>query len=75
MTQKELRETIRNIIKKVLSEAQPAVAPPKPGIKTPTKPAKPRRIGNPDVKPNPKATMTEADMLAKIVKRFRNVKK
>ena len=47
----------------------PAVAPGKPGEKP-----KPRRpLGNPDVKPAPKAkaNMKEAEMLAKIVKRFK----
>jgi len=47
----------------------PAVAPGKPGEKD-----KPRRpLGNPNVKPAPKAkaTMDEAEMLAKIIKRFK----
>ena len=47
----------------------PAVAPGKPGEKP-----KPRRpLGNPNVKPAPKAkaNMKEAEMLAKIVKRFK----
>lgn len=51
----------------------PAVAPGKPGEKP-----KPRRpLGNPDVKPAPKAkaTMSEAEMLDKIVKRFKSAKK
>lgn len=78
MTKQQLREVIRAIIKKELTESQPAIAPTKPTIKpaTPTpKPNKPRRLGNPSVKPKPKATMTEADMVAKIVKRFRRAKK
>lgn len=77
MTKQQLREVIRAIIKKELTESQPAIAPTKPTIKptTPTpKPNKPRRLGNPSVKPKPKATMTEADMVAKIVKRFRTSK-
>lgn len=49
----------------------PAVAPGKPSTDKP----KPRRpLGNPNVKPAPKATMNEADMLAKIVKRFKSKK-
>lgn len=50
----------------------PTVAPGKPSTDAP----KPRRpLGNPEVKPKPKATMTEADVLAKIVKRFKAAKK
>jgi hypothetical protein len=74
-----LRETIREIITKVLNENAPApskpktspgpaVAPGKPGEKP-----KPRRpLGNPNVKPKPKASMNEEEMLAKIVARFKN---
>jgi hypothetical protein len=50
----------------------PAIAPGKPGEKD-----KPRRpLGNPNVKPAPKAkaTMDEAEMLAKIIKRFKSKK-
>ena len=67
--------------KKELSENQPATAPSKPKTEptvAPGKPAekKPRRpLGNPEVKPKPKATMTEAEMLARIVKRFKSAKK
>jgi hypothetical protein len=84
MTKKQLIETIRRVIKETLEEAAapapskpketpgPAVAPGKPSTDKP----KPRRpLGNPDVKPKPKATMTEAEMLAKIVKRFKAAKK
>ena len=81
MTKQQLIETIRRVIKETLEENAPApskpketpgpaVAPGKPGEKP-----KPRRpLGNPDVKPAPKAikaTMAEADVLAKIVKRFK----
>lgn len=55
-------------------EPGPAVAPGKPGTGEP----KPRRpLGNPKAKPAPKAkaTVKEAEMLDKIVKRFRQVKK
>jgi hypothetical protein len=80
MNQSLLRETIREIITKVLNENAPAptkpgtsptVAPGKPGTGKP----KPRRpLGNPDVKPKPKASMNEDEMLAKIVKRFKSKK-
>jgi hypothetical protein len=81
MNQSLLRETIREIITKVLNENAPApskpktspsptVAPGKPGEKQ-----KPRRpLGNPNVKPKPKASMNEEEMLAKIVKRFKSKK-
>jgi len=81
MNQLLLRETIREIITKVLNENAPApskpstspnptVAPGKPGEKQ-----KPRRpLGNPNVKPKPKASMNEDEMLAKIVKRFKSKK-
>lgn len=46
----------------------PAVAPGKPDT---GKPVPRRPLGNPNVKPAPKATMTEADILAKIIKRFK----
>ncbi len=81
MTKQQLRETVRRIIKQALTENQPATAPSKPKTEptvAPGKPAekKPRRpLGNPEVKPKPKATMTEADILAKIVKRFKSAKK
>ena len=63
-----------------LAENKPATAPSKPKTEptvAPGKPAekKPRRpLGNPEVKPKPKATMTEAEMLAKIIKRFKSKK-
>lgn len=83
MTIKQLREAIRNIIAQELNENAPApskprenpgpaIAPGKPGEKD-----KPRRpLGNPNVKPAPKAkaTMDEAEMLAKIIKRFKSKK-
>lgn len=76
MTKDQLREAIRAVIRKELAEAQPVVAPPKPTTKPGTGAPKPRRpLGNPGVNPKPKATMTEAEMLAKIIKRFRKAKK
>ena len=81
MTKKQLIETIRRVIKETLEEAAaPAPSKPqeKPGVKEPPvkSPDKkePRRpLGNPNVKPAPKAkaNMKEAEMLAKIVKRFK----
>lgn len=51
---------------------KPTVAPGKPG----QKPGPRRPLGNPNVKPAPKAkaTMNEAEMLAKIIKRFKSKK-
>jgi hypothetical protein len=81
MNKIQLKETIREIITKVLNENAPApskpstspgpaVAPGKPGEKP-----KPRRpLGNPDVKPKPKASMNEDEMLNKIVARFKSKK-
>jgi len=54
-------------------QEKPDVA--EPPVKSPGKPKPRRPLGNPDVKPKPKATMTEAEMLAKIVKRFKAAKK
>ena len=86
---KELRQIIREEIKSVLSENQPAPAPAKPreapdrevaepGTK-PGKEEKRRKLGNPNVKPAPKAktkaTLKEADMISKITQRFKKLKK
>ena len=79
MNQSLLRETIREIITKVLNENAPAPSKPSPGpAVAPGKPdtgkPKPRRpLGNPDVKPAPKA-MNEEEMLKKIVARFKSKK-
>ena len=50
---------------------EPAVAPGKPAEKKPR-----RHIGNPNVKPAPKAkaTMKEAEMLKQVIKRFKSKK-
>jgi hypothetical protein len=78
MTKQQLREAIRKIIKQELNEAAPAPSKPTPTKEpavAPGKPAekKPRRpLGNPNVKPQPKATMTEAEMLKKLIKRFKS---
>jgi hypothetical protein len=80
MTKKQLLEIIRSVIKQELLENKPAVAPTKPGTK-PTTPAKPdkqkprRPLGNPAVKPQPKAKMNEEEVLNKIVARFKSKKK
>ena len=78
----KLREAIRSIIRQELAENQPATAPSKPKTEPTVAPGKPstdkpkprRPLGNPEVKPKPKATMTEAEMLAKIIKRFKSKK-
>jgi len=82
MKLKQLREAIRQIIRKELNENQPAKSPtpsrqepatlPKPKIDKPDE--KRRRIGNPDVKPAPK-NITEEEMVDKITARFIKAKK
>jgi hypothetical protein len=75
----KLKEAIKAAIDKVLSENAPAPSKPSPGpTVAPGKPdtgkPKPRRpLGNPDVKPGPKA-MNEEEMLKKIVARFKSKK-
>ncbi len=76
-----IKELLRKMVQEALAEAEtapakpetkPIVAPGKPGEKP-----KPRRpLGNPDVKPNPKAVkaVNEEEMLAKIVDRFKSKK-
>ena len=76
---KQLREAIRQIIRKELIENSPA--PSKPERETTTIPVRPgtkekpdekrRTIGNPKVKPKPKAEIDENVMLDKIVSRFK----
>lgn len=78
---KQLREAIRQIIRKEFNENQPAKSPtpsrqepatlPKPKIDKPDE--KRRRIGNPNVKPAPK-NLKEEEMIDKIVKRFTKAK-
>ena len=81
MTKQELREAIRKVIRQELNENNPAKPATAPGVKEP--PAKtpgkkePRRpLGNPNVKPQPKAkaTMKEAEMLKQVIKRFKSRK-
>ena len=66
-----IKELLRKMVQEALAEAEaetkPTTAPPT------TKPGKPkprRPLGNPDVKPNPKA-MNEEEMLNKIIARFK----
>jgi len=82
MNKNKLQEMIRELISKVLNENAPAPSKPKPSpgpAVAPGKPStdkpKPRRpLGNPDVKPAPKARMNEEEMLQKIVARFKSKK-
>jgi hypothetical protein len=66
-----IKELLRKMVREALAEAEtetkPITAPPT------TKPGKPkprRPLGNPDVKPNPKA-VNEEEVLNKIVARFK----
>lgn len=76
----DLKEAIKAAINKVLDENAPAPSKPSPGpAVAPGKPdtgkPKPRRpLGNPDVKPGPKARLKEEEMLKKIVARFKSKK-
>jgi uncharacterized protein (DUF3820 family) len=82
MKLKQLREVIREVIRKELNENQPA--PSKPERETTTIPARPgtkekpdekrRKIGNPSVKPAPKNKINEDEMINKIVARFKSKK-
>jgi hypothetical protein len=66
-------DLLRKMVKEAIAEAN-APAAPKPTTAPPTtapgKPKPRRPLGNPDVKPNPKA-MNEEEMLNKIVARFK----
>jgi hypothetical protein len=74
-----IKELLRKMVREALAENQPATAPSKPDTKPTVAPGKPgekpkprRPLGNPDVKPNPKAkAMNEEEMLNKIVARFK----
>ena len=69
-----IKELLRKMVREALAEAN-APAAPKPTTAPPTtSPGKPkprRPLGNPDVKPKPKASMNEEEMLNKIVARFK----
>jgi hypothetical protein len=68
----DIKELLRKMVREALAENAPAA--PKPTTAPPTtapgKPKPRRPLGNPDVKPNPKA-LAEDEMLDKIVKRFK----
>jgi uncharacterized protein (DUF3820 family) len=76
---KQLREAIREIIRKELNENQPkpATTPNEPAVlpkpKTDEPDKKRRKIGNPDVKPAPK-NLKEEEMIDKITARFKSKK-
>jgi hypothetical protein len=67
MNIKLLRTMVREILAEAGTETKPTTAPP---TTAPGKPKPRRPLGNPDVKPNPKA-MNEEEMLNKIVARFK----
>jgi hypothetical protein len=67
MNIKLLRKIVREILAEAGTETKPTTAPP---TTAPGKPKPRRPLGNPDVKPNPKA-MNEEEMLNKIVARFK----
>lgn len=81
MNKNKLKEMIREIVDRVLAENQPAPSKPKPSPGPAVAPGKPdtgkpkprRPLGNPEVKPNPKA-MNEEEILQKIVARFKSKK-
>ena len=62
-----LRKMVREALAEAGTETKPTTAPP---TTAPGKPKPRRPLGNPDVKPNPKA-MNEEEMLNKIVARFK----
>jgi len=79
MKLQELKNIIKNEIRLALAENAPAVAPPKPGTKTPTKPGKPGLIPDKDKAPKtrPKAEANEAVSkgIEDIVKKYKSLKK
>jgi hypothetical protein len=82
MTKEDLKNYIREALKKRLTENQPAPETPERGTETipgkdTEKEEKRRRIGNPDVKPRPKMeTMTEneQELIQKIITRYKSGK-
>jgi len=81
MNKNKIKEMIREIIDRVLAENAPAPSKPKPSPGPAVAPGKPdigkpkprRPLGNPDVKPAPKA-MNEEEYIKKIVARFKSKK-
>lgn len=81
MSKQAIVEVLKRIMKKAVVENAPAPSKPKEKPGTTTKPGKPgekekprRPLGNPNVKPAPKA-MNEEEVVDKIVKRFKTKKK
>lgn len=81
MSKQAIVEVLKRIMKKAIVENAPAPSKPKEKPGTTTKPGKPgekekprRPLGNPNVKPAPKA-MNEKEVVDKIVKRFKTKKK
>ena len=76
------KSTVVKLKDKTEEAAAPAPSKPKtspgvkePPVKSPGKPKPRRPLGNPDVKPGPKAEgLNEEEMLKKIVQRFRSAK-
>jgi hypothetical protein len=71
----QLKDTIK-MSENAPAPAKPATAPgvKEPPAKTPGKKEPRRPLGNPNVKPQPKATMKEASKLKDIIQRFRSKK-
>jgi len=69
-----IKETLKQIKENQPATAptKPTVAPSKPGTKKPIR----RPLGNPNVQPKPKATMSEneQDVIDKIVQRYKSKK-
>jgi len=66
-------DLLRKMVREAIAEANAPAAPKPttaPATTAPGKPKPRRPLGNPDVKPNPKA-MNEEEMLNKIVARFK----
>jgi hypothetical protein len=82
MTKEDLKNYIREALKKRLAENQPSPARETPGRETETIPdkgteeeKKRRRIGNPNVEPKPKAmNENEQELIKQIVARFKSKK-
>jgi hypothetical protein len=78
----EFKSLVREVVKKKLSENQPAPSRENPDRETiergteEEKDKKRRRIGNPNVEPKPKASMNEneQEILKQIVARFKSKK-
>ena len=71
----QLKDTMK-MSENAPAPAKPATAPgvKEPPTKTPGKKEPRRPLGNPNVKPQPKATMKEAEMLKQVIQRFKSKK-